>query len=265
MGRGQVLADGRGASMALPPRTDVTVVGAGQAGLSVAYYLQRLGVRPGGDQLILDRGPRAGGAWQHRWGALRLGSAHRVHDLPGMRRAGLSFETADRTRAARDVVAECYERYERLYGLDVRRPVVVSAVYDRGAELVVRTSTGEEVATRVLVNATGTWGAPFVPYYRGRAQFRGRQAHTSSYAAAGDLAGQRVLVVGGGSSAIGFLLELEGVAAKTFWATRRPVEYLDHGTLDPDSAVNAERHQDVAARAGLALPSIVSGTGVPKT
>jgi NADPH-dependent glutamate synthase beta subunit-like oxidoreductase len=251
--------------MALPPRVDVTVVGAGQAGLSVAYYLQRLGVQPGTDQVVLDRGPRAGGAWQHRWPALRLGSAHRVHDLPGMRRAGFSFETADRARPARDVVAEYYERYERYYGLDVRRPVTVAAVYDRGADLVVRTATGEELATRVLVNATGTWGAPFVPYYRGRDGFRGRQVHTSTYVSAEEFAGQRVLVVGGGTSAIGFLLELEGVAAKTFWATRRPVEYLDHGSLDLEGAVNAERHQDIAARAGRALPSIVSGTGVPKT
>jgi cation diffusion facilitator CzcD-associated flavoprotein CzcO len=122
----------------------------------------------------------------------------------------------------------------------------------------------------VLVNATGTWGAPFVPYYAGRDRFRGHQVHTSTYASAEEFAGRRVLVVGGGSSAIGFLLELEGVAAKTFWATRRPVEYLnngglEHGTLDVEHAVNAERHQDLAARAGKALPSIVSGTGVPKT
>ncbi len=251
--------------MALPQRTDVTIIGAGQAGLSVAYYLARLGVRPGVDQLILDRGPRPGGAWQHRWAALRLGSAHRVHDLPGMNSVGIGFDSADRRRPARDVVAEYYEAYERFYGLDVRRPVTVAAVYDRGADLVVRTAAGEELATRVLVNATGTWGAPFVPYYPGRDRFRGRQVHTSSYVAAEEFAGQRVLVVGGGTSAIGFLLELEDVAAKTLWATRRPIEYLEQGTLDLESAVTAERHQDLAARAGRALPSIVSGTGVPKT
>ena len=251
--------------MGLPPRVDVVVVGAGQAGLSVAYYLQRLGVRPGVDQLVLDRGPQAGGAWQHRWGALRLGSAHRVHDLPGMSRAGFSFETADRTRPARDVVVEYYDRFERLYGLDVRRPVTVAAVYDRGTDLVVRTALGEEVAARVLVNATGTWGAPFVPYYSGRDVFRGRQVHTATYASAEEFAGQRVLVVGAGTSAIGFLLELEDVAARTIWVTRRPIEYLEQRTLDVTTAINAERQQDEAARAGKALPSIVSGTGVPRT
>jgi putative flavoprotein involved in K+ transport len=249
---------------ALPAHVDVVVIGAGQAGLSVAYYLQRLGIRSGVDQVVLDRGPGPGGAWQHRWEALRLGSAHRVHDLPGMRRAGITFETADRSRPARDVVSEYYGHYERFFGLDVRRPVTVAAVYDRGAELVVRT-TGGEITTRVVVNATGTWGAPFVPYYPGVRDFLGRQVHTSNYRDAGDFAGLRVLVVGGGTSAIGFLLELEGVAAKTYWATRRPVEYLEQGTLDLEAAVAAVDQQDAAARTGQALPSIVSGTGVPKT
>ena len=250
--------------VAVPSEVDVVVVGAGQAGLSVAYYLQRLGVRSGVDQVVLDRGPGAGGAWQHRWPALRLGSAHRVHDLPGMRRAGLSFETADRARPARDVVAEYYAQYERFYGLDVRRPVAVAAVYDQGAQLVVRTTVGE-VAARVVVNATGTWGSPFVPYYPGLRDFAGRQVHTSGYRDASEFAGLRVLVVGGGTSAIGFLLELEGVAEKTYWATRRPVDYLEQGALDQEAAINAVSAQDEAARTGRALPSIVSGTGVPKT
>ena len=250
--------------VAVPARADVVVIGAGQAGLSVAYYLQRLGVRSGVDQVVLDRGPGPGGAWQHRWPALRLGSAHRVHDLPGMRRTGITFETADRTRPARDVVSEYYGHYERFFGLDVRRPVTVAAVFDRGADLVVRTTVGE-VTARVVVNATGTWGSPFVPYYPGVRDFAGLQVHTATYRDAADFAGQRVLVVGGGTSAIGFLLELEGVAAKTWWATRRPVDYLDQGTLDLEAAVNAVDQQDEAARTGRALPSIVSGTGVPKT
>lgn len=249
---------------ALPARVDVVVIGAGQAGLSVAYYLQRLGVRSGVDQIVLDRGPGAGGSWQHRWAALRLGSAHHVHDLPGMRRAGITFETADRARPARDVVGEYYAHYERFFGLDVRRPVTVAAVYDKGAELVVRTTAGE-VVTRAVVNATGTWGAPFVPYYPGVRDFAGRQVHTATYRDAADFAGLRVLVVGGGTSAIGFLLELEGVAAKTYWATRRPVDYRDQGAPDSGAAVNAVWDQDEASRAGRALPSIVSGTGVPRT
>lgn len=245
-------------------RTRVVVIGAGQAGLSVAYYLQHLGLEPGSDVTILDRGPGPGGAWQHRWESLRLGSAHRVNDLPGMKSIGLSFETANRRRPARDVVAEYYGRFEDFYGIQVQRPVVVSAVYDDGADLVVRHRDGE-LATLAVVNATGTWGAPFLPYYPGAHNFEGMQAHSSTYRSALDYLGKRVLVVGGGTSAIGFLLELEHVAASTLWVTRRPVDFLEKGELDLESAVRAVDAQDAAARAGAALPSIVSGTGVPKT
>ncbi|WP_461964002.1 NAD(P)-binding protein [Curtobacterium sp. 24E2] len=82
----------------------VVVIGAGQAGLSVGYHLRRLGLVPGTDLVLLDRAPSTGGAWQFRWEALRLGAAHRVHDLPGMRAMGLQFDDADRSRPARDVV-----------------------------------------------------------------------------------------------------------------------------------------------------------------
>ncbi|KQM23822.1 pyridine nucleotide-disulfide oxidoreductase [Frigoribacterium sp. Leaf8] len=261
-------------------RTRVLVIGAGQAGLSVSWYLRRLGLEVGRDLVVLDRGPGTGGAWQHRWESLRLGAAHRVHDLPGMAELGLGFADADRSAPARDVVADRYARYEDALGLDVRRPVEVTGVTGLGDGFSVRwagrassgvapaAGTGPEsgsLRAEVVVNATGTWGAPFVPWYPGRDTFRGRQLHTSDYRAASELEGLDVVVVGGGTSAIGFVLELDGVAASTTWVTRRPVDWLDQGELDVESAVAAVAAQDRAARAGQALPSIVSGTGVPRT
>lgn len=244
--------------------TQVVIVGAGQAGLAVAYYLRRFELTPGVDFIIFDRGPGTGGAWQFRWDALKLGSAHKVNDLPGMSELGISFDTADRSLPAKDIVAGYYRRYEEHFGLQVRRPVTVESVFNRGADLVVEHSLGE-TTTRMLVNATGTWGAPFVPYYPGVTSFSGRHVHTSSYLAADEFAGKRVVVVGGGTSAIGFLLELENVAGELFWATRRPVDFKDESELTIEGGVAAVAAQDAAARAGEALPSIVSGTGVPRT
>ncbi|MFC6356032.1 FAD-dependent oxidoreductase [Luethyella okanaganae] len=242
----------------------VVVIGAGQAGLSVAYYLRRFELEAGSDFVVFDRGPGPGGAWQHRWESLRLGTAHKVNDLPGMSELGLSFETADRAWPAKEIVAAYYGSYEQHFQLRVQRPVAVTAVENRGADLLVRHSRGETI-TQIVVNATGTWGAPFVPYYPGMNTFEGRHVHTADYVSAQQFRGQNVVVVGGGTSAIGFMLELEDVAAQLTWVSRRPIDWLDTQELDVEGASAAVAMQDEAARSGRALPSIVSGTGVPKS
>ena len=248
--------------------TSVVVIGAGQAGLSVAYYLRRLGLDPGNDFVLLDRGPGTGGAWQFRWEALRLGYAHRVNDLPGMEELGVSFDTADRHAPARDVVSDFYRRYEEHFQLQVVRPANVTKV-DPILDGFIVHFDGEhgprEVSTRVLVNATGTWGSPFVPWYPGMNDFRGRHLHTVDYTDAADFADRDVVVVGGGTSAIGFVMELENATRSLTWVARRPVEFLEDQELNIEAGVNAVALQDAAAREGRALPSIVSTTGVPRS
>ncbi len=245
----------------------VVIIGAGQAGLSVAYFLQRLGLSQGKDFVILDRGPSTGGAWQFRWRSLRLGTAHRVNDLPGMSELGLSFDTADKTAPAKDIVSDYYDRYERHFGLGVRRPADVRGIDDLGQDLAVRYLDAEgafhEIVAQVVINATGTWGSPFRPWYPGRDTFEGRQLTTADYVEAAEFEGKDVVVVGGGTSAVGFLLELEKVQAHTTWVTRRPVDWVDQTELGVEMRVSAVDEQDLAAKAGRALPSIVSGTGIP--
>ncbi|WP_394553305.1 NAD(P)-binding domain-containing protein [Agromyces sp. MMS24-JH15] len=277
----------------VPERVKVAVIGSGQAGLSVAFYLRRFELVADEDFVMLDRAPGPGGAWQHRWSSLRLGTAHRVNDLPGMAELGLSFDTADRQAPAREVVADYYGRFEEHFDLKVHRPIDVKRVTNDGADLRIefedlapqpleeqrtrgffarrrRTFVEPEVhrgevRTQFLVNATGTWGSPFVPYYPGMSDFQGRHLHTSDYLDAESFRGQHVVVVGGGTSAIGFMLELEHVAAGLTWVSRRPIDWLDRQELDLEGASAAVALQDEAARSGRALPSVVSGTGVPRS
>jgi cation diffusion facilitator CzcD-associated flavoprotein CzcO len=248
--------------------TSVVVIGAGQAGLSVGYYLRRLGLDPGNDVVLLDRGPGTGGAWQNRWEALRLGYAHRVNDLPGMEELGISFDTADRQLPAKDVVADYYRQYEEHYGLNVVRPANVTKVTQELDGFIVAFE-GEfgarEVSSEIIVNATGTWGSPFVPWYPGMNEFQGKHLHTVDYGDAAEFEGKDIVVVGGGTSAIGFLMELENVAGSITWVARRPVEFLEDQELNIEAGVSAVAMQDEAAREGRALPSIVSTTGVPRT
>jgi cation diffusion facilitator CzcD-associated flavoprotein CzcO len=114
--------------------------------------------------------------------------------------------------------------------------------------------------SRTLVNATGTWSRPFVPYYPGIDTFAGRQFHTVDYPGPEVLAGRRVIVVGGGASAVQFLGELAPVADTT-WVTRRPpVWRTDEFT--PEVGRSAVSLVESRVRRGLPPGSVVSVTGL---
>lgn len=238
---------------------DALVVGAGQAGLSAAYHLDRRGIA----FAVLDANPGPGGAWQHRWPSLTLAAAHRVADLPA-----LPLGTPDPEEPASAVVARYYGEYERRFDLPVHRPVRVRRVSSltpstppRGA-LVAETDAGTW-RTRVLLNATGTWERPHWPAYPGRERFRGRQLHTHDYRGADELAGRHVVVVGGGTSAVQHLLEIAEVATTT-WVTRRPPEFSER-PFDAEWGRAVERTVDARVRAGLPPRSVVAATGLPLT
>ncbi|MFD4228850.1 NAD(P)-binding domain-containing protein [Streptomyces sp. NPDC058545] len=238
---------------------DVVVIGAGQAGLSGAYHLRRVGLEPDRDFVVLDHAPRPGGAWQFRWPSLTYGKVHGMHALPGMELTG-----ADDSRASSEVIGEYFDAYERTFGLRVHRPVEVSAVREGdGRRLSVETSEGT-YATRALINATGTWDRPFWPRYPGQETFRGRQLHTANYPGPQEFAGQRVIVVGGGASGTQHLMEIAEVAAETFWVTRRPPVFRE-GPFGEDQGRAAVAMVEERVRRGLPPQSVVSVTGLPLT
>ncbi len=238
---------------------DAVVIGAGQAGLSTAYHLARGGLRPGRDVVVLDANPGPGGAWRHRWPSLTLGAAHHLSDLPGM-----PLGTPDPARPASQVVADYYGEFEARFDLRVRRPVRVRSVTSPDgpdAALTVDTDAGTW-QTPTLVNATGTWDRPHWPSYPGRERFRGRQLHTHDFHTAQEFRGQHVVVVGGGTSAVQFLLQLNAAGATTTWVTRRPVEFTPRA-FDLEWGRGVEREVGERVAAGLPPRSVVSATGLP--
>jgi cation diffusion facilitator CzcD-associated flavoprotein CzcO len=265
---------------------EVVVIGAGQAGLSAAHHLARQGFAPGTGLVVLDGEARAGGAWQHRWPSLTLARTHHVHDLPG-----LPFPPADDDVPAAAAVPAYFADYERHFALPVHRPVRVRAVRrtrddsrrehrselcergaDRGAEsgrrawpedrFRVETSDGDWTADAV-VNATGTWTRPFVPRYPGQEVFRGRQLTPVDYRGAAEFAGQSVVVVGGGASAVQLLGEVAEVADTT-WVTRRPPVWREE-PFGPDEGRAAVALVEDAVREGRSPGSVVGVTGLVVT
>ncbi|HWC21183.1 MAG TPA: NAD(P)/FAD-dependent oxidoreductase [Flexivirga sp.] len=238
-------------------RRDVVVIGAGQAGLSASHFLRKAGLQPGVDFDVLDANPTPGGAWSHRWDALTLGAVHGIHDLPDF-----PLGTPDPTEPAREVVKRYYGAYERHEDLRVQRPWKVTSVEDAGEPLLVRAERDGErrdYLADAVISATGTWDRPYVPRYPGR--FAGIQLTTRDFGAPQDFEGKRVLVVGGGASAVQFLLLLERYGVSTVWSTRRPPQWIDR-RVDPKWGAEVERRVAAKTRAGLPAGSVVSNTGL---
>jgi cation diffusion facilitator CzcD-associated flavoprotein CzcO len=238
-----------------PRDVDVVVIGAGQGGLSAAWGLARQGFERQSGFVVLDADEHPGGAWQHRWPSLTVGTTHRVHDLPG-----LPFEPEADNSRARDIVPEYFAEYERRFDLPVHRPVRVTTV-SRTADdrFLVGTDRGDWTA-RAVVNATGTWTRPFVPRYPGQELFRGRQLHTVDYRSALEFAGKHVVVVGGGASATQLLAEISRTTSTT-WVTRRPPVFRD-GPFDADAGRRAVQLVADAVREGRRPGSVVGVTGL---
>lgn len=242
-------------------RVDVAVIGAGQAGLSSAYHLARLGVAPHRGFVVLDRAPAAGGAWQHRWPSLTLSTVNRLHDLPGLPFDSVAEPGATEVPAAA-AVPRYFAEYERRFALPVYRPVNVRVVCRRDDRFVVEADRFH-LSARGIINATGTWESPYVPEYPGADRFRGRQLHTKDYRDAAEFAGQHVVVVGAGISAVQLLDEISMVTSTT-WVTRRPPVFRDT-PFDEEAGRAAVALVEDRVRRGLPPNSVVSVTGLPMT
>ena len=206
---------------------DVAVVGGGQAGLAVGYYLRRTGL----SFAIFDAGGGPGGAWRRGWDSLTAFSPALYSSLPGWIMPGGTGKYP-----SRDEIVGYLSRYEERYELPVHRPARVDEIRRESEHLAVRMGT-VRVRARAVVSATGTWSAPRTPDYPGRELFQGEQVHSAHYRSPEPFAGKRVLVVGGGNSGAQILAEVSKVANAT-WVTLDEPEFLPD---DVDGRVLFER------------------------
>jgi putative flavoprotein involved in K+ transport len=226
---------------------DVAIIGAGQAGLAVGYYLRRTGL----SFVLLDAEDTAGGAWRHTWDSLTLFSPGNASSLPGW-----LFPPTDDDYPTRGEVLAYLAAYERRYQLPVERPVRVTAV--RRADNLYEVDTDAGVwSARAVVSATGTWANAIAPDVPGRDTFLGDQPHSAHYTLPSRFAGKRVIVVGAGNSGAQLVAELSRVAHVT-WATREPPNFLaDH--IDGRYLFREESAAYAAKAEGRAAPPLSLG------
>lgn len=196
---------------------DVIVIGGGQSGLAVGYYLRRTSL----SYLILDASERSGGSWQHCWKSLRLFSPAQWSSLPGIIMPG-----GEDYYPALEEVLDYLKSYEDKYQLPVRRSVKVGRVSKRDGLFVLATDQGEFRA-KAVVSATGSFTSPVIPQLSGRDLFHGKVLHSSEYRRPEPFKSQQVAVVGEGNSGAQILAELSQVA-QTFWITAKDPKFLPY-------------------------------------
>ncbi|HEX5533702.1 MAG TPA: FAD-dependent oxidoreductase [Actinomycetales bacterium] len=178
------------------PQVDTVVIGAGQAGLSVAYHLGRLRR----SCVVLERNRRIGDNWRSHWDSLRLYSAARYDGLPGM-----PFPAPDWTFPGKDDVADYLAAYAAKFDLPVRTGAAVRRVSRDGDGFAVEymddDTHASHLRSRNLVVATGTFGRqPAIPSPAQDLDPEILQLHSSRYRNPSQLKDGPVLVVGASHS-----------------------------------------------------------------
>ena len=190
--------DQRIASQAYADREPtVLIVGGGQAGLSLAATLVRIGV----DALVVDKFERVGDCWRQRYHSLALHNDTRFNHLPYM-----PFPDAWPTYLPKDMLADWFEAYA--WAMEINfwtGHELVGGSYDESSgrwNAVLRKADGTErtVHPKHLVFANGLVGYPHIPELPGLKEFKGDVLHTTEYTNGANWRGKKALVIGTGTS-----------------------------------------------------------------
>jgi putative flavoprotein involved in K+ transport len=169
---------------------DTVIVGGGQAGLAMGYYLKRQGCH----FIILDAGGRVGDAWRNRWDSLKLFTPAAFSALPGW-----SFPAPGASYPSKDAMADYLEGYARRFAL----PVVLNRRVDTlqlDPNSYVVQAGGERYQAEHVIVASGAYHAPYIPAFAVQLDPAIMQIHSRDYRNPGQLPEGDVLIVGAGNS-----------------------------------------------------------------
>jgi len=209
---------------------DVTVLGAGAAGLAVAAQLKARGA----GAVVLERGPGVATSWRGRYDRLHL---HTIRSLSGL--PGYPIPRAYSRWVAKDDLVRYLEAYAKRFDLDVRTGTTVERIKPGADGWSLQIGGGEERSTRTLVVATGYLHTPVVPRWPGQENWAGTLLHSADYRNPEPFRGRDVLVVGPGNSGSEIASDLaEGGAAAVRLAIRTPPHIVRRETAGWPAQMN---------------------------
>lgn len=177
---------------------DTIVIGAGQAGISVGYYLKKSKQK----FIILDKSHEVGESWKNRYDSLVLFTSRMYSSLPGMQ-----LEGDKHGLPSKNEIAAYLKKYVERFEIPIQLRTEVISVQKLKNYFLIRTSR-EEYQTKNLVMAAGPFHTPNIPSISRDVADHIHQLHSSQYKHSKQLAPGNVLVVGGGNSGAQIAVEL---------------------------------------------------------
>jgi len=213
---------------------DSVIIGAGQAGLGVSYFLQRDGYR----HRVFERG-RIGETWlSQRWHSFKLNTPNFMNILPGLPYDGSEPDGFIQS----DELVQYFQRYVRQFQLPVSTGVTVVSV-DRTTDkknFIVKTRTDkrteEAVLTRSVVIASGIQNTPKFPSVRSRLPHEIIQLHSANYHNSAELPAGAIVIIGSGQSGCQIAEDLLSAGRTVYLCTskvgRAPRRYRGRDVLE---------------------------------
>lgn len=196
---------------------DVVIIGAGSAGLALAYQLKKRGIFP----RIIDAAPQVAASWRSRHAQLTLNTHKSISNIPG-----LKLPKSYPAYPTRDQYVAYMENYVEFLGLPIEWNTVAQSLRQTAAgHWQVKTSNGM-IESKQVVLCTGSDRVPHLPNWPGREKFQGSLIHAGAFRHAEDYRDQSVLLVGAGNSGVDIGNYLAKESLKPSWFSIRNSNWI---------------------------------------
>jgi cation diffusion facilitator CzcD-associated flavoprotein CzcO len=202
---------------------DAVIVGAGFAGLYMLYRLRRLGL----SVRVYEAGSGVGGTWfWNRYPGARCDIESMNYSYSFSHELQQEWKWTERYATQPEILRylnHVADRFELRQDIQFETRVGSAVFNEATNRWAIQTDDGASVSARFLIMATGCLSAAKVPDFKGLETFQGKSYHTSRWPHEGvDFTGQRVGVIGTGSSGIQVIPLVAEQASHLFVFQRTP-------------------------------------------